>query len=40
MVNGLAHTKFSPSDIVHVLQEEDSQIQTEEKHCTISMWYV
>ena len=40
MVNGYVHTKFSPSDVEHVLQEEDNQIQTEEKHHAISMRYV
>ena len=39
MVIESAHTKFSQSDVEHVLQEEDNQIETEEKHCTISMWY-
>jgi len=40
MVNGSAHAKFSSSDVEHVLQEEDNQIQTEEKHHAISMRYV
>ena len=40
MVNGSAHAKFSSSDVDHVLQEEDNQIQTEEKHHAINMRYV